>query len=125
LAFSRTPQGVLKPICTKCGRYLQSIELSYEEGQNNRPFSGDSIIIVRKTNGTGFSILQSLKGAYFKDLAEIFLYLLYVLGPDKYNIVNYNPMTKQFNEIFNGELTEEKVTLRISPPIISGYRVIC
>ncbi len=124
LAFTRTNAGDLKPICTKCGRYLQTVELSYEVGQDERPFSSANILIIRKENGSGYTILQGVKGAYFKDLAEVFLYILFTFGADEYNIVNYNSTTKQFNEIFNGELFEDKVVLRLNAPIIDGYRIV-
>ena len=60
--------------------------------------------------------MQTLKGAYFKDLAEVLLYILYQFGPDNYNIINYNTLTKNYHVIFTGRILEEKVAVKSDRP---------
>ncbi|MHA1211963.1 MAG: hypothetical protein ACTSSH_05830 [Candidatus Heimdallarchaeota archaeon] len=116
LAYRRFRDGSMQPICTKCGQPVEKITLSYQEGQDYKPFSGTSIIVIRKPNGSKYHILQTIKGSYFKDLAEVLLYVLYTFGPDMYDIVNYNTLTKNYSSIFTGVLVEENVAVKNDKP---------
>jgi hypothetical protein len=106
----------LEPVCTKCGRPVEKIQLSYQIGQGEKPFSKNSLLVIRKPNAEIFEILQTVKGSYFKDLAEVLLYILYTFGPEKYNIINYETLTKNYFEIFSGEIVETKIAIKNDQP---------
>ena len=76
IAHRRDNGSNLRAVCTKCGRYLQKVSLSYEEGQEEHPYSKQSFIVIRKPNGKKFIILKTLKASFFDDLADILLYVL-------------------------------------------------
>ncbi|NHK31700.1 MAG: hypothetical protein FK730_10135 [Asgard group archaeon] len=116
LAYRRHKNGKMRATCTKCGNFVERIELSYQEGQDHKPFNANSLLVIRKENGTKFDILQTLKGAYFKDLAEVLLYILYQFGPNNYNIINYNTLTKNYHVIYTGVVLEEKVAVKSDKP---------
>jgi len=116
LAYSKFRSGKLRPTCTKCGRFVDKIELSYIDGQGIRPFTGNSLLFIRKPNGERYDILQTVKGSYFKDLSEVLLYILYALGPEQYNIVNYDTLTKNYNTIYTGEILVEKIAIKSDTP---------
>ncbi len=116
LTYRRFRDGNLKPVCSKCGRFVEKIVLSYQEGQNEKPFSSSSLLIIRRPNGVKYDILQTVKGSYFKDLAEVLLYILYNLGTEKYDIINYDTMTKKYNQIFTGEILPQKVAVKNDKP---------
>jgi hypothetical protein len=116
LAYTKSHDGKLRPSCTKCGSFVDRIELSYIEGQGNRPFTRNSLLFIRKPNGEKFDILQTVKGSYFKDLSEVLLYILYALGPERYNIINYDNLTKNYNTIFAGNIVVENVAIKSDTP---------
>ena len=112
LAYRRYIDGTLKPVCTKCGRMLHKIELSYTEGQDERPFNGTNLLVIREPTGGNYKIHQTVKGGYFKDLSEVLLYVIYTFGPNIYNIVRYDTMTKSFHSIYTGMIQEEKIIVK-------------
>ncbi|NHJ33593.1 MAG: hypothetical protein FK732_12100, partial [Asgard group archaeon] len=116
LAYSKFSDGKLKPTCTKCGRFVDKVELSYRDGQGIKPFSENSLLFIRQPNGERFDILQTVKGSYFKDLSEVLLYILYALGPENYNVVNYNLLTKNYSSIFSGNILIEKIAIKSDAP---------
>ena len=116
LAYRRGRDGSMQPVCTKCGRIVEKIELSYQDGQNERPFSNNSLLIIRKPNGVKYDILQTVKGSFFKDLAELLLYILYKLGSERYDIINYDTLTKKYNQIYIGEIQSQKVRIKSDAP---------
>ncbi len=116
LAYSKFRSGDLLPTCTKCGRFVDKIILSYIEGQGIRPFTGNSLLFIRKPNGEKYDILQTVKGSYFKDLSEVLLYILYALGPENYDIVNYDTLTKNYNSIYSGDIEVQKIAIKSDTP---------
>ncbi|MBK5112303.1 MAG: hypothetical protein KGD59_10160 [Candidatus Heimdallarchaeota archaeon] len=123
LAYSKFREKELRPTCTKCGRFVDKIELSYIEGQGLRPFSGSSLLFIRRPNGEKFDILQTVKGSYFKDLSEVLLYILYALGPERYNIVNYDTLTKNYNSIFIGNIVVENIAIKSDTPTTTSPQI--
>ncbi|NHJ85316.1 MAG: hypothetical protein FK734_07625 [Asgard group archaeon] len=111
LAYRRGNDNKLYPVCTKCGRYMNKIELSYEKGRNEKPFNSNSFLFIRKPNGQKYDILKTIRGSYFKDLAEVLLYVLYALGPDNYDIIDYNTLTRKYKMIFDGTLNVEDISI--------------
>ncbi|NHJ48623.1 MAG: hypothetical protein FK733_12630 [Asgard group archaeon] len=116
LAYRRGNNNDLQPVCTKCGIQVEKIELSYLIGQGEKPFDANSLLVIRKTNGTKYDILQTVKGSYFKDLSEVLLYILYTFGPETYNIINYNTLSKNYNIIYSGLIEEIKVAVKNDRP---------
>lgn len=112
IAQRRANGDKLRAVCTKCDRYLSKVTLSYEEGQEERPFSEKSFIVVRKPSGSQFQILKTLKANYFADLADILLFVLTEIGSGYYNLVEYNPQTNSYKIIYTGFLDPNKVTLK-------------
>ncbi|HUT82090.1 MAG TPA: hypothetical protein VMZ29_12890 [Candidatus Bathyarchaeia archaeon] len=123
LAFKRNRDNSMQPICTRCGRFIEKIELSYQEGQDVKPFNGSSILVIRKPNGEKYHILQTIKGSYFKDLAEVLLYILYTFGPETYDIINYDILTKQYYCIFYDKIIEEKIAIKNDKPTSIGENI--
>ncbi|MBN1329640.1 MAG: hypothetical protein JXA54_09220 [Candidatus Heimdallarchaeota archaeon] len=124
LAFKRYRDNSVKPICSRCGKFIEKIELSYQDGQDVKPFNGSSILVIRKPNGDKYHILQTIKGSYFTDLAEVLLYVLYTFGFVTYDIVNYNALTKQYNRIYFDRILEEKVAIKNDKPTYVNERII-
>ena len=112
LAYQRNSENKLKSICTKCGRYLVRIYLSYDIDEPVKTFDGNSLLFIRKPNGTKFNIIQTVKGSYFRDLAEVLLYVLYTLDTDHYNIVSYDTLTRTYKVIFEGQIIEENIKIK-------------
>lgn len=112
LAYRRNSYNKLKSVCTKCGRYLEKIYMSYSVNESVKSFNGNSLLFVRKPNGDKFKIIQTVKGSYFRDLAEVLLYVLYTLDTDHYNIVSYDTLTRNYKVIFDGEIEEEKILIK-------------
>ncbi|MHA1123325.1 MAG: hypothetical protein ACTSPC_11070 [Candidatus Heimdallarchaeota archaeon] len=116
LAYRKFRGGKLRPACTKCGRFVDKIELSYIEGQEIKPFTNDSLLFIRQPNGKQYDVLQTVKGSYFKDLSEVLLYILYTLGPENYDIVNFDTLTKNYDTIFNGKIEVHKIAIKSDTP---------
>ncbi|NHJ85922.1 MAG: hypothetical protein FK734_10700 [Asgard group archaeon] len=114
----------MQPICSKCGRFIEKITLSYQDGQDVKPFNGSSILVIRKPNSGKYHILQTVKGSYFSDLAEVLLYVLYTFGSDIYDIVNYDTLTKQYFRIYFDRIIEEKVAIKNDKPTTVTDRII-
>ncbi|MHA1556228.1 MAG: hypothetical protein ACTSPM_04765 [Candidatus Heimdallarchaeota archaeon] len=112
IAQRRDNGGNLQPLCTKCSRYLTKVSLSYEDGQEEKPFTEKSFIVIRKPTGSKFKILKTLKANYFVDLADILLFVLTEIGSGYYNLVEYNPITNSYKTIFTGFLDPNKVTIK-------------
>ena len=113
IAQRRDNGNKLRAVCTKCGRYQDKVTLSYEEGQNEKPYSDKSFIVIRKPNGgLKYKILKTLKANYFDDIAEILLYILTELGSGYYNLVAYDPVKNNYNSIYTGFLDPNKITLK-------------
>ncbi|MHA1504855.1 MAG: hypothetical protein ACTSPT_06660 [Candidatus Heimdallarchaeota archaeon] len=112
LAYRRNSNNKLKTVCTKCGRYLEKIYLSYSADEPVKSFNSNSLLFIRKPNGTKFKIIQTVKGAYFRDLAEVLLYVLYNLDTDHYNIVSYDTLTRTYKVIFDGVIEEENIKIK-------------
>lgn len=115
IANRRDYQNNLKEVCTKCGRFLLKISLSYSEGQNERPFTDDSLIVVRKPNGNKFNIIRTLKASFFDDIADALLYVLTEIGSGYFNLVDYNPVTNSYKSIYTGFLEQNKICLKNVP----------
>ena len=73
-------------------------------------------MFIRKPNGEKYDILQTVKGSYFKDLSEVLLYILYALGPENYDIVNYDTLTKNYNSIYSGDIEVQKIAIKSDTP---------
>lgn len=116
LAYRKFRDGKLRPACTKCGRFVDKIKLSYIDGQGIKPFTESSLLFIRQRNGESYDILQTVKGSYFKDLSEVLLYILYAFGPEQYDIVNYDTLTKNYNSIYAGEILVEKIAIKSDTP---------
>ncbi|MHA1366866.1 MAG: hypothetical protein ACTSP5_10710 [Candidatus Heimdallarchaeota archaeon] len=99
LAYRRNSNNKLKTVCTKCGRYLEKIYLSYSADEPVKSFNGNSLLFIRKPNGTKF-------------LAEVLLYVLYNLDTDHYNIVSYDTLTRTYKVIFDGVIEEENIQIK-------------
>lgn len=112
IAHRRDNGNKLRALCTKCDRYLSKVTLSYEDGQEERPYSENSFIIIRKPTGSKFHILKTLKANYFDDVADILLYVLTEIGSGYYNLVEYNPLTSSYKTIYTGFLDPNNVTLK-------------
>ncbi|MHA1125884.1 MAG: hypothetical protein ACTSO7_00120 [Candidatus Heimdallarchaeota archaeon] len=112
LAYRRNSNNKLKSVCTKCGRYLEKIYMSYSVDEPVKSFNGNSLLFIRKPNGEKFKIIQTVKGSYFRDLAEVLLYVLYNLDTDHYNIVNYDILSRTYKVIFDGQIEEEKIKIK-------------
>ena len=112
LAYRRNSDNKLKAVCTKCGRYLERIYLSYNVHEDVKSFNGSSLLFIRKPRGKKYSIIQTVKGSYFKDLAEVLLYVLYTLDADHYNIVSYDTLTREYKVVFDGLVFEENIRIK-------------
>ena len=121
IAHRRDNGGKLRALCTKCNRYLSKVSLSYEEGQEEKPFSEKSFIVIRKPNGSKFQILKTLKANYFIDLADILLFILTEIGSGYYNLVEYNPITNSYKVIYTGFLDPNKVTIKKAYSGLGNY----
>ncbi|HUU77551.1 MAG TPA: hypothetical protein VMX55_04345 [candidate division Zixibacteria bacterium] len=115
IAHRRSRLNKLVEVCTKCGHQLEKITLSYDFGQNEKPFTEQSIIVVRIPNGNKYRILKTLKASYFEDLAEILLYILTEIGTGYINLVEYNSLTQNYKSIFTDFLEPNKICLKNIP----------
>ena len=112
LAYRRNSNNQLKTVCTKCGQYLSRIFLSYNIEEDIKSFNGNSLLFIRKPQGNKYSIIQTVKGSYFRDLAEVLLYVLYELDSDFYNIVSYDTLTREYKVIYEGHVIEENIRIK-------------
>ena len=112
----RMVKGQLRPFCPRCDRELGQIQLSYNQGKDFRPFEDDILLVVRIPLQSRFDITKVLRGSYFKDLSEILLYILYALGPELYDVVNYDTLTKNYNTIFTGNIAVENIAIKSDTP---------
>ena len=72
LAYKRGHNGKLNPTCTKCGNFVERIELSYVEGQNHKPFDINSLLVIRKENGIKYEINDITEKKYINELLILF-----------------------------------------------------
>ena len=115
ISHRRNRLNQLEEICTKCGNKLEKIALSYNLGQNYRPFTKKSLIVVRMSNSNGYRILKTLKAGYFEDLAEILLFVVTEIGTGYFNLVNYDPLTLRYKVIYSDFLDAKNICLRNVP----------
>ena len=115
IAHRRNHRKELIAVCTKCSTEMKKISVSYETGQNDKPFSEQSIIVVRIPNDNKYKIVRSLKSHYFDDVADILYYILSEIGSGYYNLIDYNPVTNSYRSIFTGFLQPNKVCLKNVP----------
>jgi len=120
----RMVHGQLKPFCPRCDRQLGQIMLRYTKGKNFRPFEDDILLVVRIPLQSKFDISKVLRGSYFKDLAEVLLYIYFNEGEGEYNIVRYRKADTQYSVIFSGRVSSTDIeieivqTEEIEPPVL-------
>jgi hypothetical protein len=112
IAFRRDKKGKMVPICSNCQRYLEQVELSYSEGGDIKITQIKNIIFIRKPNGTGFTILKAIKAEFFRDLAEIFLYVLFNEGTGDYNLISYNKELGKCRLLYEGFITGDNIIFK-------------
>lgn len=115
IANRRNRFNQLVEICMKCGAPLKKIALSYNKGQYEKPFVETSILVIRKPNGSKFTILRSLKASFFDDLADVLLYILLDIGSGYFDIIDYQPLTQTYKPIFKGFLQQKDIRLKNVP----------
>jgi len=117
-------RGQLKPFCPRCDRQLGQIRLRFNQGKDFRPFEDDILLVVRIPLQSRFDITKVLRGSYFKDLADVLLYIYFNEGDGEYNIVRYRKADNQYSVIFSGKVSSEEIeieivqTEEITPPLI-------
>ncbi|MHA1220140.1 MAG: hypothetical protein ACTSQB_00225 [Candidatus Heimdallarchaeota archaeon] len=120
----RMVRGQLKPFCPRCDRQLGQIRLRFNQGKDFRPFEDDILLVVRIPLQSRFDITKVLRGSYFKDLADVLLYIYFNEGDGEYNIVRYRKADNQYSVIFSGKVSSEEIeieivqTEEITPPLI-------
>ncbi len=120
----RMVHGQLKPFCPRCDRQLGQIMLRYTKGKDFRPFEDDILLVVRIPLQSKFDISKVLRGSYFKDLAEVLLYIYFNEGEGEYNIVRYRKADNQYSVIFSGRVSSTDIeieivqTEEIEPPML-------
>jgi len=98
--------------------------LRYTKGKNFRPFEDDILLVVRIPLQSKFDISKVLRGSYFKDLAEVLLYIYFNEGEGEYNIVRYRKADNQYSVIFSGRVSSTDIeieivqTEEIEPPVL-------
>ena len=106
-------KGELKPFCPRCDRELGQIMLRYSQGKDFRPFDDDILLVVRIPLQSRFDITKVLRGSYFKDLAEVLLYIYFNEGEGEFNIVRYRKSDNQYSVIFSGRITANDIEIEI------------
>lgn len=115
VGFRINNQKELKAVCTNCRRDLVEVSLRYIDERENRPFNDESLIIIRQPFMNQFNILKVLKSNFFDDLAEILLYTFFLNGEGEYNIVNYQKKQNNYQVIFSGLISLNKIEIYYRP----------
>lgn len=109
----RMVQGQLRPFCPRCDRQLGQIALRYNQGKDFRPFEDDILLVVRIPLQSKFDISKVLRGSYFKDLADVLIYIYFNEGEGEYNIVRYRKSDNQYSVIYSGMISAEDIEIEL------------